>query len=251
MQLGKHPDAQAIELLNQNLLQPGDYGRIRSLASLAWALMAPVAGTVNGRWGVRAGIAAYTALALAALPAALRLPLKALKVRGRVTKGEELFHRCTCRLARQKGLALGGPMQPGMLAWQCRHALVVSPHFGCQGLPAMDEGLEAGAVAALPGAAAKPPAAEAGTAAGAPGPTKAEEVEAQRPSALASALAIVRYIEAITEAGLVAPAPGMYGFSEISGPFMERHLAPPELVRGGQVGRGGGPAARSVQPSHS
>lgn len=44
--------------------------------------MAPVAGFVNGRWGIRAGIAAYTALALAALPAALNLPLEALQVRG-------------------------------------------------------------------------------------------------------------------------------------------------------------------------
>ncbi|KAL6785443.1 hypothetical protein ACKKBF_B00270 [Auxenochlorella protothecoides x Auxenochlorella symbiontica] len=155
---------------------PGDYGRIRSLASLAWSVMAPVAGFVNGRWGIRAGIAAYTALALAALPAALNLPLEALQGSHGPASSSEA---------------------PGPKDVEDLHAPLLPP-----------------------GTTEQEP------------PSPKVDVEAPRSSALASALAIVRYIESITEMGLVAPTPGLYGFAEVSGPFMQRHLAPPELVAG-------------------
>lgn len=152
---------------------PGDYGRIRSLASLAWALLAPFAGFINGRWGIRVGIAVYAALALAVVPAALSLPLAALQREGEADKGA--------------GGALTEPLLPGT-----------------------DEAAEeAGAKAGA--------AAEAGEAKG-------------RPTALATALAIVRYIESITEVGMMPPRQGLYGFSEVSGDYMAKHLAPPELV---------------------
>lgn len=151
---------------------PGDYGRIRSLASLAWALMAPVAGYVNGRWGIRAGIASYTVLALAAVPAALGLPLRSLRP-GTIKPVEE------------EG-ALTQPLLPGVM------------------VRAEEE--ERGAAESIK-----------------------EGEEARKPSPLATALAIVRYIESITEMGMVAPRQGLYGFSEVSGDFVGRHLAPPEL----------------------
>lgn len=43
---------------------------------------------------------------------------------------------------------------------------------------------------------------------------------------LARALAIVRYIEAITELGAVPPPSALYGFAEVATPYAERHLQP-------------------------
>jgi len=62
------------------VLQPADYGRLRTWASVAWVGMAPVAGWVNQRYGLRTGIAVYMAGSWLALPAAWLLPLAALKV---------------------------------------------------------------------------------------------------------------------------------------------------------------------------
>lgn len=34
-------------------LQPGDYGRLRTWASVSWTACAPLAGWVNATWGIR------------------------------------------------------------------------------------------------------------------------------------------------------------------------------------------------------
>lgn len=66
------------------LLQPGDYGRARTWASLTWTLFSPVAGLVNAHFGIPVGIACYAVGSLCAVPTALALPVHALrqKVRG-------------------------------------------------------------------------------------------------------------------------------------------------------------------------
>ncbi len=63
--------------------QPGDYGRARTWASLTWTLFSPIAGHVNARFGIPVGIACYAAGSACAVPAALALPLHALRKRVR------------------------------------------------------------------------------------------------------------------------------------------------------------------------
>lgn len=60
-------------------MQPGDYGKARTWASLTWTLLSPVAGLVNSRFGIRMGILCYAVGSACAIPTALALPVQALR----------------------------------------------------------------------------------------------------------------------------------------------------------------------------
>ncbi len=52
------------------------------------------------------------------------------------------------------------------------------------------------------------------------------ETEETHARSLAHALAIVRYIEILTELGAAPPAVGLYGFAEVHAPYASAHFAP-------------------------
>lgn len=63
-------------------IQSGDYGRLRTWASVAWVAFAPLSGWVIQTYGARTGIAVYAFGSILALPPAWFLPLHALQRKG-------------------------------------------------------------------------------------------------------------------------------------------------------------------------
>ncbi|KAL4431140.1 hypothetical protein ABPG75_006396 [Micractinium tetrahymenae] len=175
---------------------PGDYGRLRTMASISWTAFAPLAGWVNSTFGIRVGIACYVAGSMLAVPAAWMLPVEALR-----RKVAPLIERVFSKEA--------------------------------------EEGLPAPAVAA---AAGLPELQRPLLAEEAPTPVT------QR-AGLARALAIVRYIEAITELG-VAPPPGvgLYGFAALPLNYVSQHLAPAEEEPEAAASPGYSPFAGAAEP---
>lgn len=55
------------------------YGRIRTWASVAWIVLAPISGHINEMYGIQVGIAVFVVGSLLALPAGVMLPLESLQ----------------------------------------------------------------------------------------------------------------------------------------------------------------------------
>ncbi|KAL4423566.1 hypothetical protein ABPG77_004606 [Micractinium sp. CCAP 211/92] len=174
---------------------PGDYGRLRTMASVSWTAFAPLAGWVNSTFGIRVGIACYVAGSMLAVPAAWMLPVEALR-----RKVAPVIERM--------------PSKEGEQA-------VSATAVEAGGLPELRQ------------------------------PLLAEEapIPVTQRAGLARALAIVRYIEAITELG-VAPPPGvgLYGFAALPLSYVSQHLAPAEGPEAADASPGYSPFAGAAEP---
>lgn len=88
-------------------LQPGDYGRLRTMASIAWTAFAPLAGWVNSRFGIR-WVGGRHALCYANLRRAAGQANSRLLLPDRFETRQQ---RARCIHARALPLPCGGPCQ--------------------------------------------------------------------------------------------------------------------------------------------
>ena len=166
------------------VLQPGDYGKVRTWASVAWIIFAPIAGLVNERYGMVISTIIYCIGSVLAVPSGWSLPLESLKTRGRGRdrgEKEDQVHRTEA-------------IPPPTSAPRRTRATTSTQNELEQ--PLLDEESPLTPMSALTGAAG----------------------DRERRPELSKALAMVRFIEAITELGAVPPPGSIYGFAEVVTP---------------------------------
>ena len=176
---------------------PGDYGRVRTWANVAWVVCAPIAGWVNDTYGNRAGIAVYVAGSLPAVPPGFFLPLHYL--------AEEDHYQTGIQEEEEKEEK---PSYPRVVA------IAAEPPPPPPSPPPQQQQQQEEEIQVYEREE-----------------QEQEEQDQHHSEMLQKALAIVQYIEAVTEVGVQPPLGGLYGFAEVSIPYASSHIPVQSLTR--------------------
>ncbi|EFN59197.1 hypothetical protein CHLNCDRAFT_50056 [Chlorella variabilis] len=181
---------------------PGDYGRLRTWASVSWTAFAPLAGWVNSSFGIRVGIVCFCVGSMLAVPAAWMLPVEAL--RRRVAPIIQRRPSCEPEAApptpglEQPLLAEEAPPPTPAAERPLTRALAIVRRVAAS--------RQAGSLLPLP-------------------PRQA----AASPDSASLLCRGCRFIETITELGVVPPGgAGLYGYATLPLHYAAQHLAPVE-----------------------